>query len=717
MVAETKLDLYDIPSLQLDENDNWIRPEYPRYKVEIAPPKPFLVPSFNNEVVEILPSVKQNRKINFDDHVYVMEIENRFQMLLPEDQIEEEDEVAYEIEIVEGGQTDDADFYLEMIDGEIFYVFETEDDISVEEENDESSEESTEDEDQSQAQPPMQLDIGGMMAPNLDESFRSQADDDNMYDPNEDDDDDDDTNVVNVDEKDNDLQNIAQPPVQLVFDIEDGTDKLVTVSAEPPKAETSQQPHLIEPETLSNQIEPQQKQKQEIDNTVVNIHGSTAAIGPDSAPISPIRQQTDPADMGSPQLSVRSILKACPPSPKIKSPKQPKKEKKSTKDPSKKKTFTKTYVRAGDFDGEHRVYAWEKPAWAANNTLRKSGLGDAILKGENLAQPITDKEKILKSGKVKWEKPEWAKNEEEGSGGTEDGAAKEELIRKIQEGGLNLPSKRKGGSRLKITLNGSTLRDGSDIVKPITKATVIKKPSNINTIANPKILRATPIGARIKEGVALEAPTTAATQLKKDLWEKPSWTQVKLQSTQGGDIIKKGGQLALPITPTTAEKNNISKEDWRSKRGLGRIASANGLLEDVGRKEYSWEKPSWAKGVQLRKTAQGNAVRSGEGDLARPITSLPHLSKATEDTTFSSSTAVAGNTNSGNTTTLATDISTSNSLVSTNEERRRSSSGSEIVTQNLDDKKQGALPPKPPRWRKRGEGGPPPVQRTKSSDL
>jgi hypothetical protein len=130
------LPLNEMETICVDEDGNWYRPEYPRYQQELAQPKPFLVPSFDNEVVEVLPSEKQNRKINFDEAVYVMEIENRWQMM----EVEElEDDDSYEIEIVEGtggaagsGSTeDDADFYLEMIDGEIFYVFETEDDISV----------------------------------------------------------------------------------------------------------------------------------------------------------------------------------------------------------------------------------------------------------------------------------------------------------------------------------------------------------------------------------------------------------------------------------------------------------------------------------------------------------------------------------------------------------------------------------------------------------
>jgi hypothetical protein len=653
--------LYDISCLQLDEHDNWLRPEYPKYKSDLAQPKPFLVPSFDNEVVEILPSVKQNRKINFDENIYVMDIENRFQMMLEEEQIEQDDEVSYEIEIVEGGQTDDADFYLEMIDGEIFYVFETEDDISVEseEEEEEGSDESSSTEDQSSAVAPLQLDIGGLMAPNLNESYRSLSEDQPMYIPDDEDNSECSESVnENVDRYDGNIGDDSssssdqlgfEVPAQLQIDqmIIDAESKHFDVTTEATSAESTVDSTIL--------LSPLMTQISTVDVTSNgNLMDSTTeetnttksdSIQPtqvvDFVPTSPTQQKPRPTMIRSNSAgeSMRSILR----SPQIESPKKVKKEKKSPKQiksPSKKKTFTKTYVRADDFDGEHRVFAWEKPSWAESSKLRSTEKGDAILQGANLAQPITDTKKILESGKVKWEKPDWASLDGENddddldkndkiSSADDDINAKEELIRKIQTGRLNLPSTRKGGSRLKITLNGSCLRDGSDIVKPITKATVIKKPSNVNTVANPKILRATPTGSKVREGHTLEAPTTQATQLKKYTFERPTWTHGKLRSTQAGDILKKGGDVALAITPATAEHNQYKKEEWKGKRGIGRQASAS-IAEEMKRKDYSWSKPSWAVERNLRKTTRGDAVRAGVG-LSRPITSLPHLTNVTEN--------------------------------------------------------------------------------------
>mmetsp|Transcript_6748 Transcript_6748/g.8738 ORF Transcript_6748/g.8738 Transcript_6748/m.8738 type:complete len:125 (-) Transcript_6748:186-560(-) len=42
--------------------------------------------------------------------------------------------------------------------------------------------------------------------------------------------------------------------------------------------------------------------------------------------------------------------------------------------------------------------------------------------------------------------------------------------------------------------------------------------------------------------------------------------------------------------------------------------------------EIGWEKPAWAKSAGLKKTSRGDAVKGG-GNLASPITDLPHQSK------------------------------------------------------------------------------------------
>jgi len=98
---------------------------YPIFSQQLAPPKPFLVLSFDDEIVEVLPSQKANQKIAWDENVVVVEIENRYELEEYADDGSEEGD--YQIEIVEDGS--DADFYLEIVDGEVYYVFETEDDL------------------------------------------------------------------------------------------------------------------------------------------------------------------------------------------------------------------------------------------------------------------------------------------------------------------------------------------------------------------------------------------------------------------------------------------------------------------------------------------------------------------------------------------------------------------------------------------------------------
>ena len=93
----------------------------------------------------------------------IQEIENRFAYSYPED----EDDDSYEIEIVE--DDGDADFYLEIVDGEVFYVFETEDDISEDdsEESDEMEDSETETDLEGSPRQPLQLPIATMSAPPL----------------------------------------------------------------------------------------------------------------------------------------------------------------------------------------------------------------------------------------------------------------------------------------------------------------------------------------------------------------------------------------------------------------------------------------------------------------------------------------------------------------------------------------------------------------------
>ena len=628
LLDRTCMDLYEMSTIYVDDNGIWHRPEYPRYTQDLASPKPFLVPSFDDEVVEVLPSEKQNRKICFDESVYVLEIENRFQMMEPE---EIDDDESYEIEIVESSGTtecDDADFYLEMIDGEIFYVFETEDDISVDE-NEESEQEhdassASETTNDSRQIIPMQLNIGEMMAPlcDLEESSKHLDAGDLL-------DDDMDIDLLSEhDESKNDVifceniesvrQNVQSEPQSTVLPIIEKDDM----------------------EALADKLA---------------SHTSFATFTPDdelpnnTTPSSPTRLlENSNSPQESPIRSIpTSILKTNIPSPS----KSVKKRDKKIKKDKKEKTFTKTFVRVADFDGEHRVYNWEKPTWT-NQTLKSTGKGDDIRKGANLANPITDAAVLIQKGEVKWEKPEWALQNSDSNFNSdsnlnsdsnfnaEDVNAKEELIRKIQNGSMNLRGMRNSRRRLKLSINGDLLAAGSDIVKPITKATIIKKPANINYVANPKILRATPGGSKVWNGESLAAPVTQATSLKKYNWEKPSWVSPQLHSTGVGEKLKTGADVTKPIGNNA--KVDWEKPDWTRKSKMGRHKSS-----DLGnmKREYTWEQPSWAKGRKpekessieekgtavLKPTEKGQLVRSG-ANLERPITLLPHLSKDHEET-------------------------------------------------------------------------------------
>ena len=630
MLNRTCMDLYEMSTIYVDDDGIWHRPEYPRYTQDLAAPKPFLVPSFDDEIVEVLPSEKKDRKICFDESVYVLEIENRFQLMEPE---EIDDDESYEIEIVErsgASECDDADFYLEMIDGEIFYVFETEDDISV----DENEEESEQGNDASSASEttndsrqiiPMQLNIGDMMAPLLDlEESSKHLDAGDFLD--------DDMDSVRTSEHDESRTNmIICENIESVLDgeksqtlpknlnaiMQDGMEVLVD------KLESLPSFASVTPDDeLQNNMNPSSPSRPLVDNTM-----ATSQQVFESPHESPVRS------------TPTSILKVNTPSPS----KQKKKADRKIKKDKKEKTFTKTFVRVADFDGEHRVYNWEKPTWT-NQKLKSTGKGDDIRKGGNLANPITDAAVLIQKGEVKWEKPEWALQNSDSNFSVEDVNAKEELIRKIQDGSMNLRGMRNSRRRLKLSINGDLLAAGNDIVKPITKATIIKKPANINYVANPKILRATSCGSKVWNGESLAAPVTQATSLKKYDWEKPSWVSPQLHSTGAGEILKAGADVTKPVGNNA--KVEWEKPDWTKKRTIGRHKSSD--LSEMKR-EYKWEQPSWAKGripetetiqegnsdgeegiAVLKPTEKGQLARRG-ANLARPITLLPHLNNETEE--------------------------------------------------------------------------------------
>lgn len=576
-----------------NQNDDiqFERKQFPRYTQPLAPAKPFLVPSFDDEVVEILPSEKPNRKIRFSDNILVQEIENRYAYMYPED----DDEDSYEIEIVD--DDGDADFYLEIVDGEVFYVFETEDDISDDESDEDmdivsESETSTDDE---RPRGALQLPIGNMLAPNLDDDGSEE-------------------------------QLLLPPPVKAPAP--------APVKASPAsQPAVPKQPVAVTPAAESDDDEPMSPKKEDENNSgLVRDEAPVSPLGLESAPctpvqskkpslgslpdapivdhvpISPIAGPIAPASPGTNKTPVRSILRACPESPKV----SVKKEKKPNKE-KKEKTFTKTYVRAEHYDGEHVAYNWEKPEWTKERKLRSTGKGEELRKGGNLANPITFPKK----------KPANAHLEEEESEEQFEKINTEEVIRRLKGGDsatkglISLPSYRGRQRNLKFSILGAKIRDGGDLVKPITKATVYRKPEDVNKLARPENLRSTEGGTKVRQGENLAAPVTQATVLKKYEWEKPEWAKArKTQDSEPADPAK-------PIT-------HIEKDEGRDvNNAANKSLLKPALSAEEKKKKFEWEKPSWAQKPVLRKTDKGEVVRSGD-NLARPITQLPDLARQKE---------------------------------------------------------------------------------------
>lgn len=587
--------------------------EYPRYTLPMAAPKPFLVPSFDDEVVEILPSEKQNRKIRFTEQVQVMEIENRITLMYLD---EEEDEDSYEIEIVddeEGGE--DADFYLEIVDGEIYYVFETEDDISVENMEEEIVESESETE-SSYDRPvkPLQLPIDLMSTPNLDSDTCTPTQMD-YYEVSE-------SSNEESEQLNESLSNLIYEDKSIPKEEEKVGPAYLKQVANEASSEAKSQIQADEGESSHQESESEEEE------TKVDI--MTEKSFSCESPLATYRSPSSPLPRAG-----KSILKACPPSPHKEEPK---------KDISKKKakTFTKTYVRAEDFDGEHTVYTWKKPEWT-NATLKSTDKGESLKSGGNLANPITFPKKYSWNHKLDGEQVD---EEVEHTG-----LNKEEIIKKICSGQLAipmpmLPGKTKSQRKLKFSLAGAKIRDGGDIVKPITKATEFKTYGFQKPEWTRSTLHATKHGQKVKSGEAITEPITKIAETKKYAFEKPSW--VKQRSLRSVDSDLDNSAHSRSSRSSDKKEYKWEQPGWAKDRQ--RRLSFDGGLESnaadtrdnnvrITKKKYEWEKPCWAKKetvetpsdpnnstLPLKPTRKGRRIRDG-ASLAKPITSLPEMVK------------------------------------------------------------------------------------------
>ncbi|EEC45203.1 predicted protein [Phaeodactylum tricornutum CCAP 1055/1] len=608
---------------------------FPRFDDKLAPPRPFLVPSFDGEIVEILPSEKANRKIRFDETVHICEIENRFAY---GDYPADDEEGSYEIEIVDEND-DEADFYLEIVDGEVYYVFETEDDISVEDDSYE-----TEDEDDAESNDgpiqSLQLAIANMQIPDFDGDVCVMADnveiekvgeDDNGYSEDslgesqhptiEEINIKDTDEVIELEENNGEYEEkVASKIVSLSIHTKeeplsslDSSIRIPTAATPDINLKTDTLEARVQDEDLMNntdaieifigkkgpiaaaQLEEAGQSISGSDHEKANENNDTpispqagVAPGATASPLSSIRcpvlatpNHTPKRSIGAdapdspvkgipPASPVKSILRACPESPRKAPKKKPKAREVSTK---REKTFTKTYVRAETFDGEHRVYSWAKPDWTQETKLKSTGLGDRIRNGGNLANPITFPKKKPANADLVEEEYEQVN--------------KEELIRRIKDGhsapGVKLPRYLRGQSKLKISVHGARIRDGGDLVKPVTMATTTKKSYE---------------------------------------FQKPEWTQKKLNETEIGKKVKSGADMQQPVTmATTQKKYSWEKPSWTKQRSLRSLGSSDGeeAASEIEKKIYTWEKPRWAKEKVLGTTGKIRKIQDG-GDIVKPIT-------------------------------------------------------------------------------------------------
>lgn len=518
------------------------------WREHIADARPFLMPDEENEgaVVEILPPEKENRKIMWADEIHICEMPNRRQLGLITDEEDDEDDSSYEIEIVE--DDGDADFYLEIVDGEIFYVFETEDD------SDEDMEDASVSDIGSIAnepRPSRSLPAEQMMAPPL-----CDDDGDGMTYQTE-------TNVSNM--------ALEDPPVHFVEPEQEHADTVELMSQQEQSGD----------ESVSADEEVADGQGPRGEGIPLQIGFTTPLSTPEQEPkakmvpgplerstlMIPSSPQPPTSSRGppkSPTSPTRSILKACPPSPQRK-PRE-NKDKKS-------KGIRKTYVRADTFDGEHQVFTWTKPDWVQENKLKQTDRGQDVRQGVNLASPIT----FPKQGKRYNEQNDHhAKDVYGDEGGNV--IDKEELIRRIQAGEEGVmafvPRPTYGGKyqrKLRFSEKGQQIRSGVNLEKPITKATVDRKRDDINLLAQPKDVLKKHVEVERKEygwqkpEWAKKAPSklihSPSKGKKQYTWDTPEWAKPNLKGSGRGDAMKKLGKLEKPITHIAEHVRCHSKND------------------------------------------------------------------------------------------------------------------------------------------------------------
>jgi hypothetical protein len=658
----------------------------PIYAAKLQPPRPFLVPSLDDEPVEILPSQKASQKIRWEESILVKTINNRFHDDFPED----DDEGSYEIEIVEEGEDDDADFYVEIVDGEVFYVFETEDDISEGSSSEDSRSDTGSYESEAGPVVPAQFSIPGMEVPVLDdvsdpsvETFVADkipasvgtATKENKYEDfnasaltmgesfaflDADLDDLEDSEAAPALAQDNRSDISPTKPARRVSTTDgdecDEFDDLQELESQSGDDTNDDMLHFEDEGSLDGEEKKSVGEEESLSplknsafesasNLNANMNSPPkmplrgASIRSDdipklpmTPPESPEKNSGAPVERGaaSPTPSVRSqpgksILKAFPESPQRvpnTSPESPKRKKKE-KGVKEKKTFTKTYVRAENFDGESRIYTWEKPTWT-NSKLKSTGKGDMIREGGNLASPITNIEKNINAGV------------EDDDAGMEK-VNKEELIRRIKGA-----SAMRGSRKLKFSIHGAKIREGGDIVQPITKATVFGKRDDVNLEANPAMLKATDVGQKARKGDDLAGPITQAPHLRKlgevnnreELkrvaparsksyeWEKPEWSsgQTTLRATRRCDVVKDSKKS------DANEMANPDVESEKTKNAVVRQESDLSSKKTYDGKTYEWEKPAWTK-IKLGSTGKGEAIKSGQA-LEKPIGGVIPLTKA-----------------------------------------------------------------------------------------
>ena len=209
---------------------------------------------------------------------------------------------------------------------------------------------------------------------------------------------------------------------------------------------------------------------------------------------------------------------------------------------------------------KQKEYAWKKPEWALNSTLRSTEAGEKVKNGGDLQAPITQLPHL--------------KHTESDTEEVENVQADENVDEQAEQ-----------------SQNESVETKKAEPLTAVAKKCAWEKPE----WAKQPMLRSTKAGQAVKTGGNLQVLITQAPELKqvedgpaprkRFNWEQPEWAKQSkrhfLRATEAGERVKTGQDLQRPITRLTQKESlsDTSNELTLTKKTQSKKSCVNGTSD------------------------------------------------------------------------------------------------------------------------------------------